>query len=73
MCVDFTNLNSTYPKDSYSLPCIDTLVGRSAGYKILSFMNAYSGYNQIKMRKEDEEKTAFITEIDTYCYTVIPF
>lgn len=68
MCVNFTNLNSACSNDSYPLPCIDTLVDRRTGYKILSFMDAYSRYNQVKMHKEDEEKTTFITEMDTYCY-----
>lgn len=62
MCVDFTNLNLTSPKDSYPLPSINTLVDRSTRNKILSFMDAHSWYNQVKMCKEDEEKTAFITE-----------
>lgn len=73
MCVDFANLNAACPKDSYPLPSIDTLVDRSVGNKILSFMDAYSGYNQVKMYKEDEKKTSFITEMGTFCYTVMPF
>lgn len=73
MCVDFTNLDLACPKDSYPLPAIDMLVDRSAGNNILSFMNAYSGYNQVKMCKEDEEKTTFTTEMGTFCYIVMPF
>lgn len=73
ICVDFTNLNLACPKDSYPLPSIDVLVDRSVGYKMLSFMDVYSGYNQVKMCKKDEEKTAFITEMGTFCYTVMPF
>lgn len=73
MCVDFTNLNLACPKDSYPLPSIGILVDRSARYGILSFMDAYSGYNQVKMCKEDEGKISFITEIGTFCYTVMPF
>ncbi|XP_015970355.1 uncharacterized protein LOC107493832 [Arachis duranensis] len=49
MCTDYTNLNKAYPKDPYPLPNIDTLVDASSGYKYLSFMDAYSGYNQIPM------------------------
>jgi hypothetical protein len=39
----------------------------------LSFLDAYSGYNQIKLKKEDEEKTAFITPYSVFCYQVMPF
>ena len=58
---DYTNLNKACPKDSYPMPNIDQLVVNSAGYQLLSFMDAYSGYNQIAMHLEDQEKTAFIT------------
>lgn len=53
MCFDFTNLNNTCPKDSFSLPKIDQLVDSMAGHKLLTFMDAFSGYNQICMNKED--------------------
>jgi hypothetical protein len=43
------------------------------GCEMLSFLDAYSGYNQIKLKEEDEEKTAFITPYGVYCYQVIPF
>ena len=49
MCVDFIDLNKACPKDSYPLPCIDQLVDSIAGHQLLSFMDAFSGYNQIKM------------------------
>ena len=61
MCVDFTNLNKAYPKDSFPLPRIDQLVDSTAGHKLLSFMDAFSSYNQIMMDKEDQEKTSFVT------------
>ncbi|XP_015942775.1 uncharacterized protein LOC107468047 [Arachis duranensis] len=73
MCVDFTDLNKACPKDAYPLPSIDTLVDNSCGYGTLSFMDAYSGYNQIFMHPSDQEKTAFITEYGNYCYNVMPF
>ena len=53
MCVDFTDLNRACPKDSYPLPRIDTLVDSTAKHELLSFMDAFSGYNQIKMKEED--------------------
>jgi hypothetical protein len=49
MCVNFTDLNKACPKDSYPLPRIDQLVDSTAGHKLLSFMDAFSGYNQIQM------------------------
>ncbi|CAJ2647628.1 unnamed protein product [Trifolium pratense] len=61
------------PKDSYPLPCIDRLVDNSSGFKLLSFMDAYSGYNQIPMAVADREKTAFMTESGNYYYNVMPF
>ncbi|KAK0581633.1 hypothetical protein LWI29_016189 [Acer saccharum] len=73
MCVDFTDLNKACPKDSFPLPRIDQLVDATAGHETLSFMDAYSGYNQIKMHKPDEEKTAFTINQGLYCYTVMPF
>ena len=61
MCVDFTNLNKACPKDNYPLPRIDTLVDSTARHQLLSFMDAFSGYNQIKMEEADQEKTVFVT------------
>ena len=73
MCVDFTDLNKACSKDSYPLPSINALVDSAAGCKLLSFLDAFSGYNQIKMHPMDEEKTAFMTERSCYCYKVMPF
>ena len=61
MCVDFIDLNQACPKDSFPLPRIDQLVDSIARHKLLTFMDAFFGYNQIQMAKEDQEKTAFIT------------
>nr|KYP65874.1 Transposon Ty3-I Gag-Pol polyprotein [Cajanus cajan] len=73
MCTDYTDLNKACPKDAYPLPCIDRLVDGASGHSIFSFLDAYSGYNQIKMHPADEEKTAFITENAKFCYKVMPF
>ena len=53
MCVDFTDLNKTCPKDSYPLPRIDQLVDSTTGHKLLRFMDALSGYNQIVIDEAD--------------------
>ncbi|XP_014524276.1 uncharacterized protein K02A2.6-like [Vigna radiata var. radiata] len=73
MCVDFTDLNKACPKDNYPLPSIDRLVDGASGHAVLSFLDAYSGYNQIPMYVPDQEKTTFITEHANYCYEVMPF
>ncbi|CAL2247008.1 unnamed protein product [Prunus armeniaca] len=73
MCVDYTNLNRAYPKDSFPLPRIDQLVDATAGHTLLSFMDAYSGYNQIFMHPEDQVHISFITDCGLYCYKVMPF
>ncbi|GAU46749.1 hypothetical protein TSUD_402740 [Trifolium subterraneum] len=73
MCVDYTDLNRVCPKDAYHLPNIDKLVDNSSGFKLLSFMDAYSGYNQIKMAEIDKKKTAFMTKTGNYYYNVMPF
>ena len=66
ICVDFMDLNRACPKDSYPLPLIDTLVDLTVRHKLLSFMDAFSGYNQIKMNEEDQERTSFVTSQDFF-------
>jgi hypothetical protein len=73
VCVDYTSLNKHCPKDPFPLPRIDQIIDATAGCARLSFLDAYSGYNQIKLKKEDKEKTAFITPYGIFCYQVMPF
>ena len=73
MCVDFTDLNKACLKDSMPLPRIDQLVDSTVGHKLLSFMDAFSGYNQIRMDEVDQEKTSFVTSQGLFCYKVMPF
>ncbi|XP_059434521.1 uncharacterized protein LOC132167531 [Corylus avellana] len=73
MHVDFTDLNKACPKDNFPLPRNDALVDSTAGYDLLSFMDAFSSYNQIYMHPEDREKTAFITDRGMYYYKVMHF
>jgi hypothetical protein len=49
------------------------LVDNSAGYRYLSFLDAYSGYNQIPTNPDDQDKTSFITNLGVFCYNVMPF
>ena len=73
LCIDFTNVNRACPKDSFPLPRINLIVDATAGHELLSFMDAFSGYNQISMDPDDQEKTSFVTGQGTYCYRVMPF
>ena len=73
LCVNFTELNKACPKDSYPLPRIDLLIDATVGHELLTFLDAYSGYNQINMHPPDQEKTYFITPKGTYCYRVMLF
>jgi hypothetical protein len=73
MCVDYTDLNKHYPKDPFGLPRIDQVIDSTAGRDLLCFLDCYSGYHQIAIKEEDQEKTAFITPFGTYCYTTMSF
>ncbi|XP_022886895.1 uncharacterized protein LOC111402791 [Olea europaea var. sylvestris] len=73
VCIDFTNLNKVCPKNSFSHPRIDQLVDSTVEHELLSFMDAYSGYNQISMYLIDEENTSFTTNRGLYCYKMMPF
>ena len=61
MCIDYTSLNKACPKDPFTLPRIDQVIDSTAGCELLSFLDAYSGYHQIKLNLADRLKTAFIT------------
>jgi hypothetical protein len=65
MCVDYTDLNKHCPKDPFGLPRIDQVIDSTAGCD--------SGYHQIAIKEEDQEKTVFITPFGAYCYTTMSF
>jgi hypothetical protein len=71
--MDFTSLNKACRKDPYPLSRIDQIIDSTANCDLLCFLDAFSGYHQIKMAKEDEEKTVFITPYGVYCYVCMPF
>jgi hypothetical protein len=73
MCVNFTNLNKACPNDSFPIPQMDLLVDSTSGHELFSFMDAFSGYNQIHMHTVNQEKTSFITDCGLYCYKMMPF
>ncbi|XP_074323167.1 uncharacterized protein LOC141660104 [Apium graveolens] len=72
-CVDFTDLNKACSNDNFPLPRIDQLVDATTGHALLSFMDAYYGYNQILMYGPDQEHTSFITDRGLYCNIGMPF
>jgi len=73
MCVDYIDLNKHCPKAPFPLPRIDQVVDSTAGCALLSFLNCYSGYHQIALKKSDQEKTSFITPFGAYCYNTMTF
>ncbi|RDX66109.1 hypothetical protein CR513_55156, partial [Mucuna pruriens] len=72
MCTNYTNLNKACPNNSYPLPIIHQLVDNASNYRLLSFMDAYFGYNQIRMHPYDEAKTTFITNTRYFYYKLNP-
>jgi hypothetical protein len=73
MCIDYTSLNKACPKDPYPLPRIDQIVDSTSGCNLLSFLDAYSGFHQIQMSREDRKHTTFVTVDGLYCYIVMPY
>lgn len=61
MCVDYRDINKVSPKDDFSLPHIDVMVDNISQHSVFSFMDGFSGYNQIKMALDNMDKTTFIT------------
>lgn len=73
ICVDYRKLNAATITDPFPLPFQDTLLDAVAGHQMYSFLDGFSGYNQILMAEEDREKTAFVTEWGVYASNVMVF
>ena len=73
LCVDFKDLNKACPKDPFPLPRIDQIIDATAGHDSLCFLDAYSGYRQIKIAEPDQAATAFITPYGPFCFNTMPF
>ena len=71
--IDFIDINRACPKDIFPLPRIDLIVDAIVGHELLSFMDAFSYYNQISMVPDDQEKTSFVMGQGIYYYQVMPF
>jgi hypothetical protein len=72
MCVDFTDLNKACKKDDFPWERVDKIVDDAANSQILSLLDMFSRYHQIRVRREDEEKTSFITPFGTFCFIRMP-
>jgi hypothetical protein len=73
MCIDYTSLNKACPRDEHPLPHICQIVDSMATSELLSFLDTYSGYHQISLITDDEEKTLFITSFGIFCYIKMAF
>jgi hypothetical protein len=73
MCVDYTGLNEACPNIPFPLLQIDQIVDSTTGCELLCFLDAYSGYHQIKMKESNKLATSFITPFDMFCYVTMPF
>lgn len=71
ICLNCTDLNKTCKKYSYPFPLIDKLMYNSEAYKLLSFMDAYSDYNQILMNEKERGKTTFMMKHTNYRYNIM--
>jgi hypothetical protein len=71
MCIDYTDLNNHCPKDPFPFPRIDQVVDSTTCSVLLCFLDCYSGYHQIALHPDDEDKTAFMMPHSIYCYKVM--
>jgi hypothetical protein len=72
MCTDFNDLKKFFRKDDFPHARIDKIIDSAAVCEITALLDCFLGYHKIWLRKEDEEKTSFITPFDTYCYLRMP-
>ncbi|KAK8713476.1 hypothetical protein V6N13_148692 [Hibiscus sabdariffa] len=73
ICMDYRKLNKATKKDHFPLPFIDQMLDRLAGKEFYCFLDGYSGYNQIAIAEEDQEKTTFTCPYGTYAFWRMPF
>lgn len=73
ICIDFRNLNKASQKDNFPLPTMEKNLHSIAGFELMSFLDGFSGYNQILVHPDDRLKTTFRTKWGTYAYQKMPF
>ena len=73
LCIDYRKLNAGTRKDHFPLPFVDQMLDRVAGHEFYCFLDGYSGYNQIEIALEDQEKTTFTCPFGTFAFRKMPF
>ncbi|CAN6691832.1 unnamed protein product [Malus baccata var. baccata] len=73
VCIDYRKLNATTRKDHFPLPFLDQMLERLAGHPFYCFLDGYSGYNQIVIAPDDQEKTTFTCPFGKFAYRRMPF
>src|SRR3954465_9449803 len=73
MCIDYSGLNKHCPKDPFPFPRIDQVIDSTDGAELLYFLDAYSGYHQIRMKESDQKATSFVTPFGIFCSVTMPF
>ena len=73
LCVDYTHLNQAVKRERHQLPTVESVLAQMAGAKVLSKLDANSGFHQIKLSEESKPLTTFITPFGRYCYNRLPF
>ena len=73
ICIDYRKLNTATRKDHFPLPFIVQMLDRLAGHHHFCFLDGYSGYNQIAIAPEDQEKTTFTCPYGTFAFRRMPF
>nr|KYP65437.1 Transposon Ty3-I Gag-Pol polyprotein [Cajanus cajan] len=73
MCIDYRKLNKATRKDHFPLPFMDQMLERLAGQAYYCFFDGYSGYNQIVVDPEDQEKMTFKCPFGVFAYRKMPF
>ena len=73
ICIDYRKLNKVTQKDHFPFPFLDQMLDRLAGHEYYCFLDGYSGYNQIAIGPEDQEKTTFTCPYGTFAFKRMPF
>ena len=73
VCIDYRKLNLVTKKDHYPLPFMGQILEKLAGQNYFCFLDGYSGYNQINIHKDNQEKTTFTCPLGTYAFRRMPF
>ena len=73
VCINYRKLNTGTSKDHFPLPFVDQMLERVAGHEFYCFLDGYSGYNQIEIALEDQEKTMFTYPFGTFAFRKMPF